>query len=1271
MLMESVSSSVDEINGIELPLSAKRALDVAEDAIQHSAPKKVKNDLVLNGEEMQDVVNNLPDANQVKNEAKPLINNSFDHPMQDNVTQKDALPFDMNLRRPAEAAPETVTLVVKPSRSKKRAEKQQETTMEWEAPESNVDDGRSKKARKPPVDRSLLPPRPKKQKAPRKPPGSPKEKVHRPPADMSPSKHSNFRTQVAANAKVKNETQESIERRNRYLYQHRELFTPFLNKDRNFFTKLDGKVLSKGHVAAFRSPHEQPPNIVGGEMKDYQLHGLGFLLWLHDNGLNGILGDEMGLGKTLQTISLFSYLKNVRGVSGPYLVVCPLSVLTSWMNELKRWDPTLTVIRFHGQQAEHVFVTTYEQIVAESNYFKARFHFRYVVIDEGHKIKNEASLISQAVSELRTQYRLLLTGTPLQNNLHELWALLHFLFPEVFTPSTSATFDTAFDLVKGVIDNDVLENARKLLERFMIRRLKSQVDLAIPPKEEMTIFVPLSPMQRFWYKRMITRMDLTTFNEIFGGGEASTNGNGVEASTNGNGVEANSSTDSPAANGGGSSSTPMLEASTPRMETSTPMMEVSTPTLEAADTPITMATDEAASDAAGEQPAAAVPAPTAAVVPRYALARKKRPRGRPKASDQRAHEYQVAADMEALSREMQDEWRELQNQGIATKEGGSQWQKLMGLVMQLRKCCNHPYLFPDSEPEPTVSGEHLVSASSKMVLLDKLLTKLKAEGKQVLIFSQFTTMLDILEDYLGMRNYGYARLDGSMSRPRRNLDIELFQKRPSPYFAFLLSTRAGGLGINLTAADTVIFYDSDWNPQADIQAMARAHRIGQTKKVTVYRFVCQDTVEERILSRTQKKLYLSAKVTEEMSDHHSGEPQFSKTELLAMIKFGANAVARMGASYDEFLNEDIQVILDKSQNRNKDEATSESALDDFDITMPEVDVRVFEGQRHNSSFKAVAREWKDNVKRVREARTVMIDGQAVLKETIDNDSWEAVRTITGSRPKGQPAPVSNRKKLDRYINEEQCHCCKDGGLLVLCSRCPRSYHPECIALTEDHVKRMSMFTCPQHNCSTCGRNTADAGGLIFRCQGCRHSFCEDDLPEGVEYVGNTIPELASKGYHQQKTAYWIRCPECVEYIKEQPECMTAEGAFKLGYGLHTQMVAREHSRKGKGKVGGSHAPAPVPIEDLPEEGGELEEEDEEYEDPPRFPHLSQELEALRAEIEEIIKQKSLREITKEVSKPATRAEKITQSQLRDFVNQGVIPAPAAVEALKTWLTARK
>ncbi len=315
-------------------------------------------------------------------------------------------------------------------------------------------------------------------------------------------------------------------------------------------------------------------------MKPYQLLGLSFLVWLHRNGLSGILGDEMGLGKTLQTLSLLQYLKEnkpTRRTSElrPSLVICPLSVLNSWMAESRKWTPGLRILRFHGPANERkrlkmiatgeidyygkqtrgarkkkndrltaagkpiialdsesndgaadevgvdVIVTTYEGFLAEQGWLKHAFVWSYVILDEGHKIKNDLSLVSKALQGLGAEYRLILTGTPLQNNMQELWALLHWLYPEVFTEKTSELFKDSFNLTRGQVSTKVMNDARALLEIIMLRRMKNSegVNLNLPPKTDVLLYVPLTPMQRFYYMRLITRADQGLLEELFQGAE--------------------------------------------------------------------------------------------------------------------------------------------------------------------------------------------------------------------------------------------------------------------------------------------------------------------------------------------------------------------------------------------------------------------------------------------------------------------------------------------------------------------------------------------------------------------------------------------------------------------------------------------------------------------------------------------------------------------------------------------------------------------------------
>jgi len=517
----------------------------------------------------------------------------------------------------------------------------------------------------------------------------------------------------------------------------------------------------------------QPKCIEFGQMRPYQIEGLNWMINLYEQGINGILADEMGLRKTLQTISLLGYLKHDRNVSGPHIVVVPKSVLGNWGRELARWCPSLRVVRIHGNKDERaeqlrtelvagefdVCITTYEVVRIERSAF-LKFKWRYMVMDEAHSIKNEQSRLALTVRELDTEFRLLITGTPLQNNLRELWALLNFLLPEVF--GDSEMFEEFFKL-DNIGEQTVVAKLHAILRPFMIRRLKADVEKSLPPKREIKLFTGLTEMQTYWYKSTLSK-DVTALNQL----------------------------------------------------------------------------------------------------------------------------------------------------------GGPEKTRLLNILMQLRKVCNHPYLFQGAEPGPPYfDGPHLWENSGKMLLLDKLLARLKSNGDRVLIFSQMTRLLDILEDYMRLKGYQYCRIDGQTKGEDRDKYMAEYNEPGSSKFVFLLSTRAGGLGINLQTANIVVLYDSDWNPQMDLQAQDRAHRIGQKKQVTVFRFITEGTVEEKIVERAEKKLYLDAVVVQQGRLQEKNK-NLGKNELMSMVKFGAEAIFKTnGATVSD---EDIDAILAKGEKLTEEQA---------------------------------------------------------------------------------------------------------------------------------------------------------------------------------------------------------------------------------------------------------------------------------------------------------------------------------------------------------------
>eukprot|EP01114_Cavostelium_apophysatum_P010624 TRINITY_DN2458_c0_g1_i1.p1 TRINITY_DN2458_c0_g1~~TRINITY_DN2458_c0_g1_i1.p1 ORF type:complete len:1441 (+),score=525.32 TRINITY_DN2458_c0_g1_i1:182-4504(+) len=548
----------------------------------------------------------------------------------------------------------------------------------------------------------------------------------------------------------------------------------------------------------------QPRGWITGDLRDYQLEGLNWLAYNWCTNTNGILADEMGLGKTIQTISILGWLLYEMKISGPFLVVVPLSTVSNWENEFKKWAPGINFVVYTGNSASRqqiqdyefyvdrngrgknprikfdVLLTTYEIIIKDKNILGG-VRWNYLAVDEGHRLKNTESILYEVLKDFHTSNRLLLTGTPLQNSIKELWSLLHFLTPQKFT--SLAEFEEEYSDIK---EEEQIAKLHQELKPHILRRVKKDVEKSLPAKIERILRVEMSPQQQKYYKWILSR----NFREL--------------------------------------------------------------------------------------------------------------------------------------------------NKGVK----GQAQSTLLNIVMELKKVANHPYLFENAEDanNPDVLRA-MIYNSGKMILLDKLLLRLRETGHRVLIFSQMVRMLDILSDYLTARGFHYQRLDGSMGHDLRKKAMEHFNAKGSSDFCFLLSTRAGGLGINLSTADTVIIFDSDWNPQNDLQAEARAHRIGQTKVVNIYRFVTKSTVEESILQRAKDKMVLDHLIIQTMGENNresntkSQSTAFNKDDLAAILRFGAKELFKEeeeGGNTEKKDSEqpsemDIDEILARAETAEEQEHTGAGA----------------------------------------------------------------------------------------------------------------------------------------------------------------------------------------------------------------------------------------------------------------------------------------------------------------------------------------------------------
>ncbi|KAJ5679641.1 hypothetical protein N7462_007885 [Penicillium macrosclerotiorum] len=526
----------------------------------------------------------------------------------------------------------------------------------------------------------------------------------------------------------------------------------------------------------------QPELVTGGDLMEYQLNGVSWLHYMFVRQQNAILADDMGLGKTIQVIALFATLIQ-KHHCWPFLVVAPNPTVPNWRREIKKWAPAIRVVTYYGtafarnmaKEYEmfpegttklrcHVVIASYESMVdEEAKRVLSRIRWGGLVVDEGQRLKNDRSQLYERLCQMKFDFKVLLTGTPLQNNIRELFNLIQFLDPEKDADQLEQQY--------GTLTTDNIKSLHEMIRPFFLRRTKAEVLPFLPPMVQIIIPVSMSVVQKKLYKSILGK-------------------------------------------------NPQL--------------------------------------------------------------------------------------IEAICKRQTGQLKKTER------------HNLNNILIQLRKCLCHPYIYNKNIEEQThdhqLAFQQLVDASEKLRLLQLMLPKLCERGHRVLIFSQFLENLDIVEDFLSGIGLEYCRLDGRLTSRQKQHQIDEFNKPDSPFFVFLLSTRSGGVGINLASADTVIIMDPDFNPKQDMQALSRAHRIGQQNVVLVFHLTTKGSVEEKIMEKGKRKLALDHVLIERM-EHDEDEE-----DLESILRHGAQALFDDDDSADvHYDSESIDKLLDRSQVEKKEQ----------------------------------------------------------------------------------------------------------------------------------------------------------------------------------------------------------------------------------------------------------------------------------------------------------------------------------------------------------------
>lgn len=521
------------------------------------------------------------------------------------------------------------------------------------------------------------------------------------------------------------------------------------------------------------------PESIYDQLFDYQKVAVRWLWELHQQKVGGILGDEMGLGKTIEICAFLRGMYHSKLLK-PSIIVCPGTVMTQWVKELHEWCPHLRICLFHGigtseksdeelledvsKSENGILITTYDGVRINQDVLLAK-EWQYIILDEGHKIRNPDAEITLCLKKFETYHRIILTGTPIQNNLKELWSLFDFVFPgklgtlpifqnQFGIPITQGGYSSAktFHVQTAYKCSVILRN---LISPYLLRRMKKDVEHHLPKKTEQVLFCKLTEKQLKLYKNYLNSKDIKYVKENHDDNE----------------------------------------------------------------------------------------------------------------------------------------------KGVLFKA-----------ISHLRKICNHPSLVEDSE---TIEIDH----SAKLVIVNKLLPLWKEEKHKILLYSQSTKMLDILENVI-KEKYSYLRMDGKTDLSKRSQLIDKFNKDES-VFIFLLTTKVGGVGINLIGADRILIYDPDWNPSTDMQALERCWRLGQTKDVTVYRLMTSGTIEEKMYHRQIFKQFLTNKILKDPRQRKF----FKENDLYDLFQLGPEYLKENQSIETSKIFEESEIKEHEMNNEDKNNET--------------------------------------------------------------------------------------------------------------------------------------------------------------------------------------------------------------------------------------------------------------------------------------------------------------------------------------------------------------